>query len=98
MAFLRTKMELNDYKRFKCDIKLQSLQDYVKNHSGKIDPADWRLVKKSHQNLCRAIVTLYQRKLVGDSYIQKAQEVLTPISEWIRSHAAFATLVQYPRL
>ena len=53
MAFMRTKMSLNDYKRFKCDIKLQSLQDFVQAQTGTISADDWRLVLKSHQNLSR---------------------------------------------
>ena len=88
MAFMRTKMDLPDYKRFKCDIKLQSLHDFVLNLSSYVMVEDWRLVQKSHQNLCRAIVKLYQNHLVGDDYIQAAEQILTPISEWIEKHSA----------
>lgn len=87
MAFMRTKMEINDYKRFKCDIKLQSLRDYIDTHTENIQPADWRLVMKSHQNLCRSIVKLHQNELVGDAYIQIAQEELNQISNWIKAHS-----------
>lgn len=87
MAFMRTKMGLNDYKRFKCDIKLQSLLDYIEAHPYDVDPMNWRLVKKSHQNLCRSIVKLHQKKLVGDPYIQKAEEELTSITTWIKNHS-----------
>ncbi len=87
MAFVRTKMDTRDYKRFKCDIKLQSLHDFVANHSPYIPVEDWRLVEKSHKNLCRSIVKLYQEGLIGDIYIQSAKEILDPIAAWIVQNA-----------
>lgn len=86
MTFLRTKVQLCDYKRFKCDIKLQSLADYVEGYKGEITPADWRLVKKSHQKLCRSILRLHSRGIVADAYLLSAEEALEPIADWIHSH------------
>ena len=94
MALMRSKMPLADYLRFKCDIKLQSLHDYMQVLQGEMDageveelPLKWRLVKKSHQKLCRNIVHLAQRKLIGDAYLQQAQELLKPVSDWIHQNA-----------
>lgn len=87
MAFLRTKVNVNDYKRFKCDIKLQSLKDFVQAQSHEVTLHDWRLVKKSHENLCQAIVRLHQSRMVGDEYLQSALEALKPIAEWVQQHA-----------
>lgn len=86
MAFLRTKMELNDYKRFKCDIKLQSLGDFVHTNSEGILVRDWRLVKKSYQNLCRSLLILHQNQLVGEEYMVSAQKALEPVAAWIKQH------------
>src|SRR5262249_50827247 len=87
MAFLRTKMEINDYKRLKCDIKLQSLLDWVQ--AKKNVEQNPRLIKKSHQKLCRNIVNLYRKKLIGDEYIQGAIEVLKPVSEWLHKNSNY---------
>ena len=87
MAFMRTKLELNDYKRFKCDIKLQSLTDFVKKQ-GDVNLEDWHLVKKSHQNLCQGIMRLYQNQQVGDEYLKSAQEALKTVSQWIHQNAS----------
>lgn len=88
MAFMRTKMALADYKRFKCDIKLQSLGDYVEAHPTGVTAADWRLVKKSHQKLCRSLLRLQQNGIVGDAYLQSAKTALEPVSQWIHRHAS----------
>lgn len=86
MAFMRTKMTLADYKRFKGDIKLQSLGDYIDSHSTEVNAADWRLVKKSHQKLCRSILRLHQKGIVGDGYLDSAKTALEPISAWLYKH------------
>lgn len=88
LAFMRTHMTLNDYKRFKCDIKIQSLMDYVNAHPENVKAVDWRLIKKSHANLCQSIVKLHQKGLVGDAYIEGMQEDLNNISVWIRRNAS----------
>lgn len=87
MAFMRTKIPLNDYKRFKCDIKLQSLLDFVNAHPSTNNPIDWRLVKRSHENLSRAIAKLYRAGLVGDAYLDTIQPQLEGIAAWIKKHA-----------
>lgn len=88
MAFMRTKMTLPDYKRFKCAIKLQSLVDYVEAQpqQAAMTPTEWRLIKKSHQKLCRSIVRLYQKGLIGNAYIESAEQALSPIRNWVHKH------------
>ncbi len=87
MAFVSTRMDVNSYKRFQCDIKLQSLKNYVESFNSPVTAKEWRLVKKSHQNLCAAIVRLYKEKRIGDAYIKSAQEMMAPIFQWIHKHA-----------
>ena len=65
MAFAYTRMQLNEYKRFKCDIKLQSLKDFVDADKDEVTPKEWLLVKKSRQNLCQSILRIYRQKLIG---------------------------------
>ena len=90
MALVRTKMPLQHYLRLKCDIKLQSLIDFIESPIEDLPRNEqtirWRLVLKSHQRLCNAIVTHRQRGLIGDRYLQEAQNELKPISQWLQRH------------
>lgn len=88
MAVVRTKMALNDYKRFNCDIQLQSLIDYVEAYKGGAAPTsrDWRLVEKSHKDLCCSIDRLSEKKIVGTAYLESVQQPLAAISAWIAQH------------
>jgi hypothetical protein len=85
MAWMRANMELADYKRFKCDFKLQMLNDFVK--ASAMDPdvkvEDWRLIRRTHQSVCQAIIKLRAQKLVGDDYIKSVQGPLKMSAEWI---------------
>jgi len=87
MALVRTKMGKSDYKLFKSNIKLQSLVDYVNGCDKKINIRDWRLVHKSHQKLCRALIKLHKSGIVGNKYLKTAQQALVPISTWIQDNA-----------
>lgn len=90
MAFVRTKIDLNDYKRFKCDLRLQSLMDFVET-SPAPRALDWRLVLKSHEKLCRSILRLHREKKIGDAYLDSAKTALKPVSKWLHDHEACST-------
>lgn len=87
MAFLRTNMPYNDYKRFQCDIKLQSLISFVSTSKGKPSPVDWRLVKNSHQKLCLSLLDLHKKKLIGDEYLNSVHSSLNNIAKWIKDNS-----------
>ncbi len=90
MAFLRTKMPLGDYKRLKCDMRLQSLADFVQNPSSDAYDSpryNYTLVKKAYQNLCRTILHLHKNGLVGDQYILSAKPALASIAAYCKTHA-----------
>ena len=86
MALMRTNLELNDYKRFKCDIKLQSLIDFIQSPPTTVTLQDWRLVRNSYQHLCRAIVLLYHKQIIGEAYLDSIKPTLQSIYDWIQRH------------
>lgn len=85
MAFMRAKMPRDDYKRFKCDFKLNLLDACIRNEK-EIKPEDWRLIRKTHQSVGRAIIKLYEEGLVGDAYLKSVEEVLDFSAKWIEDN------------
>lgn len=89
LAVLRTYLEEEEgvigkaiYKRLKCDIKIQSLLDYMANpvKDDKVSGVGTILfVTKSIKKVCRAVDKLYHKKLVGDSYLEEVSEKLNEI-------------------
>lgn len=88
-AFLRTKMDTDQYKIFKCDIKLQSLIDsynFIDPDRKLSEDAHWRLIQKSLAKTCRSIDKLYESGAVGEEYVLKAHELLRPVHQWVKAN------------
>lgn len=84
MAFLSTCMPKEDYKRLVCDIRLQSLSDWVQQcGQTQLSKAEWHLTKKSQQNLSRKIAKRFEDSLVGKQYAFKSCIKLKKISDWL---------------
>lgn len=87
-ALARMNMTKNDYKRFKCDIRLQSLVDLINNP----EPTDYslseagrkRLVQKSLAKLSRSIDRLYKEGIVGQEYVNAAANHLQPVYDFLK--------------
>lgn len=94
-AVLRTyyeelgKTEVKDYKRLKCDIRIQSFIDL--HLTPKPKPAQWRLINKSFQKTCRSVDRLFSKNIVGYHYVSEANNHLTPIKKWLERHKDVVT-------
>lgn len=67
------------YKRFKCDIRMQSLFDAISNPvtSKELNALGLqRLAQKSFQKTCRAIDKLYNKKILSEEYVAEAMVLL----------------------
>lgn len=78
-----------EYKRFKCDLKIQSLIDQILKKS--LDNKEMnevvyaRLIEKSLQKTCKSINRLFSKKFAAQHYLDEAHEALTPIKVWVES-------------
>ena len=102
MAFMRTKMDKNNFKIFKCDLKIQALIDSYDqpNVSSQsqfqslfeapsqvlTEEARWKLVQKYLAALSLSIDKLFEDKIVGSEYVQKSYELLTPVHQWVKDN------------
>ena len=89
LAFLRTKMDEDNFKIFKCDVKLQSLIDSYNTPdptSNLSKAAHWRLIQKSLASTSRSIEKLYESGAVGQDYVLKAHELLLPVHQWVKAN------------
>jgi hypothetical protein len=91
LSFLKTKMALDEYRKFCCDIRIQGL---VANHLQRLQPqnpqkekissqAEWRLVKRGLQTTSRKINRLLEKKVIGADYAIAAHEALQPVRQWV---------------
>lgn len=74
------------YKRFKCDIRIQSLVDYIINPmaEAEISPLGTRrFIQKSFQKICRSVDRLYNREFVSDAYVIEATDALNKVKRWL---------------
>lgn len=117
-AMLRTHLEETGpggkecYKRFKCDLRIQSLVDAIDtfNSDGEIQASDkkrksdfyflpqqsHRVVEKSLKRISCAVNRLYSKKLVSDSYLKEATEALEPVHKWLRKNQHVITKDEKP--
>lgn len=94
LAFIKTRMEANEFRRFKCDIRIQALAANALLPLSKGKPnkkelserARWRLIKKSLQNVSRKVNDLYNDRIVTAAYLEQAQNTLKPVADWIEKH------------
>ncbi|MBA3238784.1 MAG: hypothetical protein H0T62_10630 [Parachlamydiaceae bacterium] len=96
-AWERSYLPLFQYKRIKIDYKLNKLLDFVENQEKfQIKVEDWRLIQKTYHSVCRGIIKLHEKKLVGDFYIESVLEDLSKTREWIKGNkfCCFAKRVQ----
>jgi hypothetical protein len=85
LAFVKSKMSLQEFKRFKCDLLIQSLTTHIAS-TVKVDKIQWRLVKKSTMQVSRKVDKLFRDQIVGDEYLKQAQQSLKTVSEWVESN------------
>lgn len=85
LAYMRPHMSIENYKRFKCDMMLQTLVDFV-NNSSYPDIVSWRLVDKSFHKLSRKLERAKEEKYIDSNYISKAISALEPVENWIKVH------------
>lgn len=78
MAFMFAKLGKEQYKRFICDIKMQSLADSV-SAMGTPSKVEWRLLHKSHRKLCRRIEKAFSEKVIGEKYYIRVNDKLKKI-------------------
>ena len=84
LAFLSTKMTKDNYKKFICDIKLQSLVDKVESHAKEIPTlTEWHLIRQSHRKLSRTIAQAYEKAIIDQSYAKKAQAELNKVESFL---------------
>lgn len=77
------------YKRFKTDIRIQSLVDRIFNPAPVKELSEvghWRLIHKSVQKTCRSIDRLFAKKMVTQAYVDEAVEALRPVTEWVEKN------------
>jgi len=91
LAFIKTKMSQKEYRRFKCDIRIQALVSYTLQHPANSTGGDitqkgqWRLVKKSLRQLSRKITKLYRNRIVGSAYLTQSQKTLDVVERWLET-------------
>lgn len=77
------------YKRFKCDIRVQSLVDHIRNRKSSMElkeAAEYRLVQKSLQKTTRAVNRLYDNNFVSRKYFVEVNNALSPVQKWVDSN------------
>jgi hypothetical protein len=87
MAFIKTKMSTNDFRRFLRDIEIQVLNSNLFSKKGKvIQTKHWRLIDKSAKRISRKIEALYRNKFVGVPYLQDTHEILKTVFAWVEQN------------
>ncbi|MEI8365202.1 MAG: DUF3638 domain-containing protein [Parachlamydiaceae bacterium] len=96
LAFLRTKMNLNEYRKFKCDLRIQTLVDYIFHGESikklSIGPLEGEAVNPetlAHYNLLDASVDemalrvnrLFQKGVLNEADVVTYYKVLAPVKE-----------------
>lgn len=89
LAFMRTKIPLNDYKRMKCDLKLQSLHDFVTKLERNPEVVEIRLVMKNYEKISRSLTHLHSKQIISDTYLEQADQVLKVVDAWIKENERF---------
>lgn len=87
LAFVAVNTDQKTYKKFKCDIKIQSLvqrQKILQNERA-LDAEEWRLMKKSVKKLSRSIARLYEKYLIGEAYLNESTKILNPVVSWLKA-------------
>ncbi len=95
MAFMSTKLGKEEYKRFICDIKMQSLADYV-SATTQLSPLEWRLLHKSHRKLCRRMEKAFSQQIIGEKYLVRVNDKLKKIGAEIAKRKDAALEPKWP--
>jgi hypothetical protein len=81
LAFLRSKMEENTFRRFKMDLRIQALVSYAFAEKGKISlQAHEHLIDRSVKLLSRKVERLYDKGSIGTEYLQDASAILQQVA------------------
>lgn len=84
LAFLATRMPKEQFKQFVCDVKLQSLADYIAQSSQKGWQADeWRLLERAQQKTAKAVRKAYTAQLIGTQHLFYSSAKLQRIARHI---------------
>lgn len=77
------------YKRFKCDIRIQTLIDCLPTLEDSVEINSYgkfRLIKKSLMKTSRAINKLYAKSMVSDLYLIDASTALQEVEKWLKNN------------
>ncbi len=84
-AFLKSKMTPSEFRRYKCDVRIQSLSTYILQHQQEISTKQsWRLVEKSARQLSRKVEKLFHDKIIDQRYFETAYAELKEILKWVK--------------
>lgn len=84
MAFLSSRMSKAEYKRFACDIKMQSLLH--RDWKNITDKSEINLLQKSHEKIARKLNKLVKEKFIGMRYLARANELLGIVGSYLKDH------------
>lgn len=88
MAFISSRMSKAEYKRFVCDIKMQSMLH--RNWNVITEKKEIHLLQKSHETVARALDKLTKEKFVGFRYLAQANELLATVEPLLKKHKVHA--------
>ncbi|MBS4167668.1 DUF3638 domain-containing protein [Parachlamydia sp. AcF125] len=85
LVFLSTCMPKKAYKQFICDLRMQSLCDYISQVQDRaLTNANWRLLEKSQTNLSKRIAKNLKNSILDEQYALSSAAKLTKISHFLK--------------
>lgn len=84
MAFLSSRMPKEEYKRFACDINMQSL--IHRDWKNITNQSEFKVLQKSHEKVARKLNKMAKEKLIGMHYLAQANEFLGITSNHLKDY------------